>query len=286
MEKFEEELSCPVCLEMIQDPKLLACHHSFCQRCVEDVAAGGDMLLCPLCRFPTKLHDGVIGLRDDIFKKNIIELVKTQKKGEVKPAKPESTEKAVDLSVDDEPTRLLKNLKCIKDTLAWDDALTKSVWSHPTLKDEQDRGLVKMYLSIRRVYHGDDMFGFLVGTTMKDTTADGKAVILPANSYIASIARSSSVVLFQENNKTFVDAQKCFFIVFTLTHGMLILDLIDMTPEFSDTLELIQLTARRTKILKDVNKLTKLGFSVIIGPMLQFIELERRILELSEVNRF
>ena len=54
--KLEEHLKCPVCLDLYTNPKILPCHHSFCQECLEGLPqereARGDTyyLSCPTCR--------------------------------------------------------------------------------------------------------------------------------------------------------------------------------------------------------------------------------------------
>ena len=54
--KLEEQLTCPVCLDLYTNPKILPCHHSFCQECLEGLPqereARGDTyyLSCPTCR--------------------------------------------------------------------------------------------------------------------------------------------------------------------------------------------------------------------------------------------
>ena len=54
--ELEKQLKCPVCLELYTDPKILPCHHSFCQECLEKMPkereARGDTyyLSCPTCR--------------------------------------------------------------------------------------------------------------------------------------------------------------------------------------------------------------------------------------------
>ncbi len=34
---LDQRISCPVCLERFNDPRLLECNHSFCKRCLLDV---------------------------------------------------------------------------------------------------------------------------------------------------------------------------------------------------------------------------------------------------------
>ena len=62
----ERVLSCELCYERLQDPRLLACDHSFCARCCEDLAArstGADraMMTCPTCGAPKSAYAKQIG---------------------------------------------------------------------------------------------------------------------------------------------------------------------------------------------------------------------------------
>lgn len=36
-EVMEEELTCPVCLELYADPLILPCSHSMCKKCLEEI---------------------------------------------------------------------------------------------------------------------------------------------------------------------------------------------------------------------------------------------------------
>ncbi|GFS12962.1 E3 ubiquitin-protein ligase TRIM9 [Elysia marginata] len=54
-EKMEEDLTCPVCLELYADPLMMPCSHSVCKACLHDIMksrekSGKQDLECPACR--------------------------------------------------------------------------------------------------------------------------------------------------------------------------------------------------------------------------------------------
>ncbi|XP_069745901.1 E3 ubiquitin-protein ligase Midline-1 [Narcine bancroftii] len=84
METLESELTCPICLELFEDPLLLPCAHSLCFSCahrilvshcasnesVDSIAA----FQCPTCRYVISLnHRGLEGLKRNVTLQNIID---------------------------------------------------------------------------------------------------------------------------------------------------------------------------------------------------------------------
>ena len=63
--KLEEQLTCPVCLDIYGNPKTLPCLHSFCQTCLEmfpqDKEGETYYLSCPSCRQRTEVPREGIG---------------------------------------------------------------------------------------------------------------------------------------------------------------------------------------------------------------------------------
>uniref|UniRef100_A0A671FUN7 RING-type E3 ubiquitin transferase n=1 Tax=Rhinolophus ferrumequinum TaxID=59479 RepID=A0A671FUN7_RHIFE len=84
METLESELTCPICLELFEDPLLLPCAHSLCFNCahrilvshcatnesVESITA----FQCPTCRHVITLcQRGLDGLKRNVTLQNIID---------------------------------------------------------------------------------------------------------------------------------------------------------------------------------------------------------------------
>ncbi|XP_065272168.1 E3 ubiquitin-protein ligase Midline-1 isoform X2 [Eretmochelys imbricata] len=84
METLESELTCPICLELFEDPLLLPCAHSLCFNCahrilvshcatnesVESITA----FQCPTCRYVITLNQrGLDGLKRNVTLQNIID---------------------------------------------------------------------------------------------------------------------------------------------------------------------------------------------------------------------
>ena len=69
--KLEEQLTCPVCLDLYTNPKTLPCLHSFCEACIErfpqDKEGETYYLSCPTCRHRTELPGGETGAFPEAF---------------------------------------------------------------------------------------------------------------------------------------------------------------------------------------------------------------------------
>ena len=52
MPSLEETLTCPICLDLFDDPRLLPCSHTFCSKCLHSTTTNNRTLIkCSLCRY-------------------------------------------------------------------------------------------------------------------------------------------------------------------------------------------------------------------------------------------
>ncbi|KAM3608369.1 uncharacterized protein V6R79_024005 [Siganus canaliculatus] len=78
MEQLEEELTCPICCCLFEDPRVLLCSHSFCKKCLEGLLEGSRALSfrtpfkCPTCRKETP-HNGANSLQINYSLRGIVE---------------------------------------------------------------------------------------------------------------------------------------------------------------------------------------------------------------------
>lgn len=74
---IKEELTCPICLELLTEPLSLDCGHSFCQTCItannkESISRLGGECRCPVCQSRYQLWN----LRPNRQLANIVEKVR------------------------------------------------------------------------------------------------------------------------------------------------------------------------------------------------------------------
>lgn len=79
-----ELLICPICKDLFNDPKILPCVHSFCEKCLEGLTLvqqeSHDAFQCPVCRAPTQLPTGgVKEIPSNFFLNSILDIMKRQR---------------------------------------------------------------------------------------------------------------------------------------------------------------------------------------------------------------
>ncbi|XP_032237780.1 tripartite motif-containing protein 45 isoform X2 [Nematostella vectensis] len=73
-----KDVTCCLCLEQYQDPRVLACLHTYCRHCLESLAehSQGDSISCPQCREKIQISvDKVQNLKEDFLLSNLIKRI-------------------------------------------------------------------------------------------------------------------------------------------------------------------------------------------------------------------
>ncbi|XP_019633706.1 PREDICTED: tripartite motif-containing protein 2-like [Branchiostoma belcheri] len=86
-EDFDDKfLTCDICQNIFDDPRILPCHHTFCARCLKRWCKGKSQFTCPTCRYQVTLQEtGVSSLPLDFYKKNLLDF-RASKSKEIKEA--------------------------------------------------------------------------------------------------------------------------------------------------------------------------------------------------------
>ncbi|XP_072163693.1 uncharacterized protein [Diadema setosum] len=77
-----QNLECPICLTLFNQPKLLTCSHTFCEGCLEKVSQtqpNQQMITCPVCRKETPVPSGDVSkLQTNVPLSSLVDEVKTK----------------------------------------------------------------------------------------------------------------------------------------------------------------------------------------------------------------
>ena len=70
---LEKEVTCPLCLDILQEPKKLPCDHVYCKACLQRLANrsfNAASIFCPECRALTQLTNGDVNNLPTAFRLN------------------------------------------------------------------------------------------------------------------------------------------------------------------------------------------------------------------------
>ncbi|XP_060590061.1 tripartite motif-containing protein 3-like isoform X1 [Ruditapes philippinarum] len=79
---FEEFLTCSICMDEFQDPKVLKCLHTFCEECIQatiqkQIMTSHSDISCPICRTRIDVDsNGDYNLQTNFPIKNLLEIIK------------------------------------------------------------------------------------------------------------------------------------------------------------------------------------------------------------------
>ncbi|XP_019632314.1 PREDICTED: uncharacterized protein LOC109475944 isoform X2 [Branchiostoma belcheri] len=74
-EEFDDQfLTCQICMNIYNDPRILPCLHTFCTRCLEEWQKESNKFICPACREQLPLGaEGVIGLPPNVYVNSLLD---------------------------------------------------------------------------------------------------------------------------------------------------------------------------------------------------------------------
>ncbi|CAO2636279.1 E3 ubiquitin-protein ligase TRIM31 [Lemmus lemmus] len=83
--KLLEDMTCPICMEILQDPVTIDCGHNFCLQCINQVGKTTENLQCPLCKLPVNKNT----FRPNKLLASIAENIQTMDPAEFQPEEEE-----------------------------------------------------------------------------------------------------------------------------------------------------------------------------------------------------
>uniref|UniRef100_A0A6B2L280 RING-type domain-containing protein n=1 Tax=Arcella intermedia TaxID=1963864 RepID=A0A6B2L280_9EUKA len=86
---MKQELNCPLCLHLFEDPRVLPCAHTFCRECLFGAFSNWESL-CPVCRKPTNLNQShVNNLPKNYHVANIVDRLNSSQRETLHLVRPE-----------------------------------------------------------------------------------------------------------------------------------------------------------------------------------------------------
>uniref|UniRef100_A0A8C5N880 Probable E3 ubiquitin-protein ligase MID2 n=1 Tax=Gouania willdenowi TaxID=441366 RepID=A0A8C5N880_GOUWI len=148
METLESELTCPICLELFEDPLLLPCAHSLCFNCAHRILVSHcstskplesiSAFQCPTCRYVITLnHRGLEGLKRNVTLQNIID--RFQKASLSGPNSPTESRRLCQFCEQDPPREAVKT--CVTCEVSYCDRCLRA--THPNKKPFTSHRLVE-----------------------------------------------------------------------------------------------------------------------------------------------
>ncbi|XP_076799535.1 E3 ubiquitin-protein ligase Midline-1-like [Clavelina lepadiformis] len=150
MDSLENELTCPICLDLFHEPVLLPCAHNLCASCVEQLTTSiqtiGNVYKfeCPTCREIVYVDGrGVAGLRRNLTLQNIVD---GYRRAAATVASSQGMASGIDFDVSSGEESSASNLSTQSD-----DSLGQSRGRRPRNKDSEARDYPHMTLPKREV---------------------------------------------------------------------------------------------------------------------------------------
>ncbi|XP_053564349.1 E3 ubiquitin-protein ligase TRIM13 [Bombina bombina] len=161
MEVLEEDLTCPICCCLFDDPRVLPCSHNFCKKCLEGILEGSSRNMpwrstsfkCPTCRKETSTM-GVNGHQVNYLLKGIVEKYNTIKIAPKMPLCKIHSEQPLNMFCS-------TDLKLICGMCATNGEHTRHTFSSIEDAYEKERSSFKTLLHSFEDWHGGDVLSHL-----------------------------------------------------------------------------------------------------------------------------
>jgi RING-type zinc-finger len=76
-EHIKELITCPICLDIFDDPRLLPCSHTICYKCIQEMVRVNGKFTCPFRDGTEVSQDAIAGLPLNRIVKNIVDSLKS-----------------------------------------------------------------------------------------------------------------------------------------------------------------------------------------------------------------
>jgi hypothetical protein len=152
------------------------------------------------------------------------------------------------------------------DTSKFSDLLIKNIIYHPDFS-EQERGMVKLWLSVRKVWHDDDIMPAFL---MQGTLVNENTTFVDGTHYLASVLRNQPQAgkMYEIDKDGNVTIDRTSFFVFCLSIGVQLSTLNLLRQEEAKE---IQVMALNLKIINKIDKIKPLmdaGLNVVVTGLL------------------
>lgn len=84
--QLQEDVTCPICMEILQDPVTIDCGHNFCLQCISQVGKMSESILCPLCKLSVRKN----AFRPNKLLASLAEKIQTMDPADIQPEKDDS----------------------------------------------------------------------------------------------------------------------------------------------------------------------------------------------------
>jgi hypothetical protein len=148
------------------------------------------------------------------------------------------------------------------DTSKFSDLLIQNIIYHPDFI-ESERGLVKLWVSVRKVWHEDDIMPALL---MQGKRLNENTTFVDASHYLASVLRNQPLAgkMYTIDTNGNITIDRTSFFVFCLSIGVQLSTLNLLRPEESKEIQGMALQLKIVTTIDKVKPLMEKGLNVVL----------------------